>query len=135
MPTIAAATATDAAPGTPAASNAGANASPVAGPPVSVTDPLRTPKSGGMPSGAARTTPSTFCSTASTVQNRKKTITWGPPTLSSERLAPKPMLVKKAIISGACSRVSKTMGSIPRARAASMPPATIRPPMTGAGTL
>ena len=49
MPTIAAAIATVAAPGTPACSNAGANARPVAGPPVSVTEPFSTPNSGCMP--------------------------------------------------------------------------------------
>src|SRR5688572_25385422 len=46
MPTIAAATASVAAPGTPACSNNGANAKPVAGPPVRVTDPASTPING-----------------------------------------------------------------------------------------
>ena len=53
MPTIAEATASVAADGTPASSNSGANASPVAGPPVSVTDPASTPSSGGWPSSVA----------------------------------------------------------------------------------
>ena len=43
MPPIATATAIDAAPVTPAASKSGANARPVAGPPVSVTEPASTP--------------------------------------------------------------------------------------------
>ena len=64
MPTIAADTASVAAPGTPALSNSGANASPVAGPPVSVTDPASTPNSGCSPSAIATTAPSTFCSAA-----------------------------------------------------------------------
>ena len=38
--------------------------------------------------------------------SRKKSSTCGPPTLSSDRLAPKPTVVKNAIINGACSRVS-----------------------------
>ena len=46
IPAIAAATAIDGAPTTPACSNAGANARPVAGPPVSVTEPTSTPNSG-----------------------------------------------------------------------------------------
>ena len=72
MPTIAAAIATVAAPGTPACSNAGANASPVAGPPVSVTDPFSTPNSGCMPIGSAISTPITFWTTASTVESSRK---------------------------------------------------------------
>ena len=40
-------------------------------------------------------------------ESRKKTSTCGPPTRSSDRLAPKPIVVKNAIISGACSVVSK----------------------------
>ena len=49
-PIMAAATAIGAgARSTPAASNCGAKASPVAGPPVSVTDPHSTPNSGGCP--------------------------------------------------------------------------------------
>ncbi len=57
---MAAAIAAVAAPGTPCRSNAGANARPVAGPPVNVTDPFRTPKSGCMPIGIAMTMPTTF---------------------------------------------------------------------------
>ena len=135
MPTIAAATATVAAPGTPACSNAGAKASPVAGPPVRVTEPVRTPNSGCMPSGTASAIPTTFCSTARTVDSRKKMSTCGPPTRSSDRLAAKPMVVKNAIIIGVWSRVSNTIGSNPRDRAVSIAAATSSPPMTGAGTL
>ena len=95
-------------PARPPARTAGANASPVAGPPVSVTDPFSTPNSGCMPERQRPpATPITFCTTASTVaSSRKKIITCGPPTRSSDRLAPKPTVVKNAIISGVCSRVS-----------------------------
>ena len=61
MPTIAEATASDAAPVTPAASKSGANARPVAGPPVSVTEPASTPRSGGTPRAAATAAPTRFC--------------------------------------------------------------------------
>ena len=135
MPAIAEATATVEAPGTPAFSNSGANARPVAGPPVSVTDPFSTPNSGCWPSNAARPAPITFCTMASTVHSSVKISTCGPPTFSSERLAPKPMVVKKAIISGACRRVSKVTSVTPCARAAVTTTATRSPPMTGAGTL
>ncbi len=64
MPTIAAATASVAAAGTPAASNSGANARPVAGPPVSVTDPASTPINGCCPSAIATPAPITFCMNA-----------------------------------------------------------------------
>ena len=111
MPTMAAATASVAAAGTPAASNSGANASPVAGPPVSVTDPARTPISGFCPSATATPAPIRFCANAIAVENRKKMITAGPPTRSSPTLAPKPMVVKNAIISGDCSVVSNLTGS------------------------
>ena len=72
MPTIAEATASVAADGTPASSNSGANASPVAGPPVSVTDPASTPSSGGCPSSVAMPRPSTFCAMAASVEATKK---------------------------------------------------------------
>ena len=68
IPTIAAATASVAAPVTPACSKSGANASPVAGPPVSVTEPASTPIRGGTPIAAATTAPIRFCSTATTVE-------------------------------------------------------------------
>ena len=45
---------------TPAFSNSGAKASPVAGPPVRVTDPARTPKRGLRPKGRAINAPTTF---------------------------------------------------------------------------
>ena len=84
-------------------SNSGANARPVAGPPVRVTDPASTPISGCWPISIAVTAPTTFWAMATTVENRKNTSTSGPPTRSSDRLAPKPMVVKKAICSGAAS--------------------------------
>ena len=110
MPTIAAATASVAAAGTPAASNSGANARPVAGPPVSVTDPASTPINGFCPSATATPAPITFCMNAMTLENTKKTTTAGPPTRRSATLAPNPMVVKNAIISGDCSVVSNLTG-------------------------
>jgi hypothetical protein len=107
---MAAATASVAAAGTPAASNSGANARPVAGPPVSVTDPASTPINGLCPSTIATPTPRTFWRNAMTVENRKKMTTAGPPTRSSATLAPNPMVVKNAIISGDCSVVSNLTG-------------------------
>ncbi len=62
MPPIATAIATDDAPTTPASSNSGANARPVAGPPVSVTEPASTPNSGCSPKPTAIRMPTTFCS-------------------------------------------------------------------------
>ena len=41
---------------------------------------------------------------AMTVEKTKNISTCGPPTRSSDRLAPKPMVVKNAIISGGCER-------------------------------
>ncbi len=106
MPTIAAAIATVAAPGTPACSNAGANARPVAGPPVSVTDPFSTPNSGCMPIGSAIRTPTRSARPRAPWRAAGRAATCGPPTLSSDRLAPNPTVVKNAIMNGACSRVS-----------------------------
>jgi hypothetical protein len=113
MPTIAAATANVPAAGTPAASKSGANASPVAGPPVSVTDPASTPINGCCPRAIALTIPIRFCATAASVEIAKNTRTSGPPTRSSETLAPKPIDVKNAIISGVCSVVSSVTSVVP----------------------
>ena len=137
MPTIAAATATVAAPGTPACSNAGANARPVAGPPVSVTEPFSTPNSGCMPERHRQqrrrrrsAAPRAPC------EQQEEDTTCGPPTLSSDRLAPKPTVVKNAIISGVCSRVSNVSEfDAARPRDGQHRRATSSPPMTGAGTL
>jgi len=107
IPNMAAATAMVLAPVTPAFSNNGAKARPVAGPPVKVTEPARTPNRGFRPRRTARPAPRTFWKMAATVAMMKKSKTCGPPTLRSRRLAPKPMVVKKAIINGSCSVVSK----------------------------
>ena len=133
MPLMAAVIATTVAPLTPACSNSGANARPVAGPPVSVTEPASTPSSGGRPMAAARPAPSTFCSSAATVEMARNHATCTPPTRSRRRLAPKPMVVKKAIISGACSVVSKRTRSCPSRRSRLTMTATSSPPSTGAG--
>ncbi len=135
MPPIATAIATEDAPTTPASSNSGANARPVAGPPVSVTEPARTPNSGCRPNPIAIRMPTTFCTTAKTVASRKKRSTCGPPILSSDRLAPKPIVVKNAIMSGLCSVVSNCTSVTPWPRAMSTVTATSRPPSTGAGRL
>ena len=95
MPAVAAATASVAAPGTPACSNSGANASPVAGPPVSVTDPASTPISGCWPSIQATALPTTFWRAATTKAIRKKPKTSGPPRRSRARLAANPIEAKK----------------------------------------
>ena len=62
-------------------------------------------------------------------------MTCGPPTRSSDRLAPNPTVVKNAIIIGNWRRVSNVASSTPRDRATSDATATSSPPMTGAGTL
>ncbi len=110
MPTMAAATASVAAPGTPAASKSGAKASPVAGPPVSVTDPASTPISGCCPSPHATATPTMFCSAATTSATMKNRKTNGPPRRNSVRLAAKPIDAKKVFCSGTCSAVSNLSG-------------------------
>ena len=109
MPTIAAATASIGAPATPACSKSGAKARPVAGPPVKVTEPASTPINGGWPSAVAASAPTTFWATATTAAMPVKAMTRGPPRRSSVTLAPNPTDVKKAIISGVCSVVSKAI--------------------------
>jgi hypothetical protein len=49
----------------------------------------------------------TFCSAATRAASRKNTMTVGPPCLSSERLAAKPIEAKKPFCSGTCRVVSK----------------------------
>ncbi len=100
IPHMAAAIATVAAPGTPARSKSGANASPVAGPPVSVTELQSTPNNGCMPRGTATRIPAMFCTTANKPDTTKNRTTWGPPTLRRDRLAQNPMVVKNAIMRG-----------------------------------
>ena len=135
MPTIAAATARVAAPATPACSNSGAKANPVAGPPVRVTEPASTPISGCWPSSQAVRPPTTFCTTAISVASTKNSSTAGPPTRSSPTLAPKPIEVKNAIMAGVCNAVSKRIGVQFDRWAVVMAPATSNPPITGAGML
>ncbi len=102
---------------------------------MSVTDPASTPRSGSTPRGIATRIPTRFCTTANTVAMPKKRSTCGPPTRSSDSEAPKPMLVKKAIISGACSVVSNSKSVTPCPRAKRMANDTRSPPITGAGML
>ena len=110
MPTIAAATASVGAPTTPACSKSGANARPVAGPPVSVTEPASTPMSGCCPSAVAAAAPTMFWSAATIEATTVNARTSGPPRRSRLTLAPNPTEVKKAIISGTCSVVSNAIG-------------------------
>ena len=95
---MAADTASVAAPGTPALSKSGANANPVAGPPVSVTEPASTPNSGCSPSAIATTAPTTFCSTAATDASTIIAATSGPPRRSRRTLAPKPTDAKNDVL-------------------------------------
>ena len=135
MPIIAADTASVAAPLTPASSKSGAKASPVAGPPVSVTDPASTPISGCSPSAHATPAPTTFCSAAATDATIIMTSTSGPPRASTRTLAPKPTEAKNVFCSGTCSAVSKaTNGGVPRLTKARST-AIGSPPTTGAGML
>ena len=56
-------------------------------------------------------------STASTLASTQNSTTCGPPTFSSARLAPRPMVVKNAIISGVWSVVSNSNATQPCSRA------------------
>ena len=76
-----------------------------------------------------------FCTIANTVAIAKNRITCGPPTRSIDRLAPKPMVVKNASISGLCSVVSNWNRLTPCPRATVTITATSKPPSTGAGRL
>ena len=61
--------------------------------------------------------------------------TCGPPTRSTDRLAPNPTVVKNAICSGSCSMVSNLTGTLAPVRVAVIASDTSRPPTTGAGML
>ena len=135
IPAIAEATAIDSAPVTPASSNSGANARPVAGPPVSVVDPASTPNSGCRSKPTATAMPNRFWNTANALAMPRKIITWVPLIRSSLRLAFMPMVVKKAIISGVCRLVSSTNSVVSRACAIHTAMAKTRPPITGGGRL
>jgi hypothetical protein len=135
MPAMAIASAIDPAPLIPACSNNGAKASPVAGPPVSVTDPASTPNSGGRSNSTATATPSAFWATAKNVAITSSSTTCGPPVRNSDTLALSPMLVKNAIINGLCKVVSNRSSVAPCACATRTPSATNRPPMIGGGRL
>ncbi len=76
-----------------------------------------------------------FWTAAITTASRKKRSTCGPPTRSSDRLAAKPIVVKNAIISGACRAVSKVIGAQSGRLVAVISSATSSPPITGAGRL
>jgi len=73
--------------------------------------------------------------TAAIVAMMKNTRTWGPPILRSLRLAPKPIVVKKAIMSGSRRVVSNVNRLTSNRRATRMARATTSPPTTGAGML
>ena len=90
IPNIAAATAMVAAPDTPAFSKSGAKARPVAGPPVRVTEPLRTPNRGWSPKGRAMRMPRTFWRTAKTVAAEEEPDDLGPADLEQADAGPEP---------------------------------------------
>ena len=79
--------------------------------------------------------PSRFCTIANADASSRNTSTWRPLSFNSATLALTPMVVKKAIISGACRLVSRVNRVTSRLRATSTASATTRPPITGAGRL
>ena len=81
-----------------------------------MTEPASTPNSGGCPSSCRQNRAHDVLEYRDQRREPKKIRTSGPPTRSSERLAPKPIVVKNAIISGVCSVVSKLTSVTPRAR-------------------
>src|SRR3546814_12917161 len=83
MPAIAEVMAIDSAPTRPASSNRGANARPVAGPPVSVAEPASTPNIGSSPNDVATPIPTRFCTTAYPDATARNTITCLPLIFSS----------------------------------------------------
>ena len=84
---------------------------------------------------SGREHPTPYWRAASTEASTQKISTWGPPTRSSPRLAPRPMLVKNAIMSGVWSVVSNSNATTPVSRRASATAANRKPPTTGAGML
>ena len=135
MPDMAAAIATLSADGTPAAANCGAKASAVAGPPVSAVELMSTPSSGGSPKALTMAIPTTPCRIARKAANARNSSAWPLPERSSERLALKPIEVKKAVINAGCKEVSSVTVIPLLRRRARMAKATNRPPITAAGTL
>ena len=135
MPAIAAVTAIDSAPRRPAASNAGAKARPVAGPPVSVAEPASTPNIGCRSNSHATVMPTRFCTTAKKVASNRNSTTGQPLALSRRKLALMPTVAKNAIINGDCRVVSSSNNWVPRACAHQTTSATSRPPTTGSGRL
>jgi hypothetical protein len=75
MPIVAAASASAPAPASPAVSNTGANAIPVAGPPTRVTDPAITPSNGFSPKARAIPIPMKFWTKQKTVAKARKIAT------------------------------------------------------------
>ena len=78
----------------------GREARPVAGPPVSVTDPAARPSTDVDPAPHATPQPTTFCNTATMKARMKNVKTSGPPRRSSARLAAKPIEAKKVFCAG-----------------------------------
>ena len=85
-----------AAPDTPACSKSGANANPVAGPPVRVTDPARTPKKGAA-RGAERPGFDQVLNDGENRRRDEKQNDLRSADASRATLAPNPMVVKKAM--------------------------------------
>ncbi len=134
MPNTAEVIASTSAPGRPAFVNSGAKASPVAGPPINVTEPAITPISGFSPSAVATPIPSTFCATHTTVAKVRKITTAAPPERSNATLAPMPMVVKNATSSSGCPVVSSCRFR-KRSRQTKTTAANTRPPTTAEGML
>ena len=134
MPAVAAVSASGPAPRRPACSNTGAKASPVAGPPTSVTEPAITPSSGFSPKPSAMAMPVKFCTKQKSVASTRKTSTWMPPTRSRARLALMPMEVKKATLRVDWRAVS-SWTLMPRWRSSITSRVKQSPPTTAAGML
>ena len=100
-----------------------------------MVEPASTPNSGCKPNRLATPMPIRFCTMAKALARARNRATWLPLIRSSDRLALVPMVVKKAIISGACRLVSSLNGVTSWLWANSTSSATTKPPTTGAGML
>ncbi|SNQ60570.1 conserved hypothetical protein [Candidatus Methanoperedens nitroreducens] len=121
------------APFSPRISNMGPKASPVPCPPVMVTEPAIRPRKGSTPINIAINTPTTFWKIARKDAKTQKKIIWRPPTLRREKLAPSPILVKKAIKNGDRRVVSNWKAKSPVSLKIKAKIAKVNPPTTGAG--
>ena len=79
--------------------------------------------------------PIRFWATAKKIDSARNTSTGTRLTRSSARLAFRPIVVKKAIISGCCRLVSRVYSALPWLKAHHDTSAMTRPPTTGSGRL